>query len=327
MMETMRPFIGHASALREVQESFATGRMPHAWLIAGIEGIGKRALAKHIAQFVLTGGSNKLGSPDPSLPATKLVEAETHPDLLIVERPEDGKTGALKKNIPVETVLNVGGFLHKTATYGGGRVVIVNEAHTLNRFGQNAILKIVEEPPPRSFILLTVTTPGLLLPTIRSRSRILALEPLHDNELRALMDIAAPQATPENIQTAMALCGGSLGFALKILRTDILPLYKEMIALIDTLPALDVAQLHKLGEAIARKTDQESFEALTALLIERLRQTAREQAAQNGQAPVALALWEKTRATFAAAESSNLDHKVAFLNAIADLRAAMNEAS
>jgi DNA polymerase-3 subunit delta' len=317
------PFIGHAPALREVQESFASGRMPHAWLIAGIEGIGKAALAKHIAQFVLGNGAGELGKPNPEQRVAKLTEAETHPDLLIIRRERDEKTGALRNVIPVDDILKVAQFFHKTAVDSGWRVVIVDEAHTLNRHGQNAILKIVEEPPERALILLTATTPGILLPTIRSRARLLQLSPLGAEDMRELLHTSAPQASAEDINAVIGLSGGSVGFALKILRAEALPLYREMLVILDAMPDLDIARVHKLADQVARKADQESFEVLSALLIERLRAAAENEARHGKNVDVALRLWDKTRATFAAAEFANLDRKLAFINAMSDIRAGM----
>ncbi len=317
MTETALPFVGHKSALREVTEALGSGRMPHAWLIAGVEGIGKAAFAKHISQLVLCQKDKDS--------AAKLVASEAHPDLLFVRREIDEKTGTLKNTIPVEKILTVAPFLHKTAAHNGWRVVIVDEAHTLNRFGQNAILKIVEEPPPRALILLTVTTPGILLPTIRSRARTLQLLPLSYDEMRAVLAANASKHPPDDIDTAVQLSGGSVGFAFKILRTETLPLYRELLSILDALPEMDVARMHKLADQIARKSDAESFEALSALFIERLRKAAHDEASErpSARADMALKIWDKTRAAFATAEAANLDKKLTFINAICDIRALM----
>ena len=314
--------VGHDAAMRDIQAAFESGRMHHAWLIAGIEGIGKATLAKHIAQFVLANGQGRLGHIDPEHRVAKLVEAETHPDLLIIRRPTDEKTGEQRNIIPVDDVLKVATFLHKTATHGGWRVVIIDEAHTLNRNGQNAILKIVEEPPPRTLILITVTTPGALLPTIRSRARTMYLAPLDAPHMRTILHRAAPQVSPEDITALIDLSGGSIGFALKILSSEALPLYREMLAILDAMPQLDIARLHKLADQIARKADSESFEVLTGLLVERLRMATHVEAQHGGQVGLTLQIWDKTRATLDAAEHGNLDRKLAFINAISDIRAA-----
>jgi len=316
--------VGHDAAMREIQAAFGSGRMHHAWLIAGIEGIGKATLAKHIAQFVMANGQGELGRTDPNQREAKLVEAETHPDLLIIRRPIDEKTGEQKSIIPVDDALKVATFLHKTATHGGWRVVLIDEAHTLNRNGQNAILKIVEEPPPRTLILLTVTTPGALLPTIRSRARLLELAPLDASYMRAILQRDAPQLAAEDITALTDLSGGSIGFALKILQTEALPLYREMLSILDAMPQMDVPRLHKLADQIARKSDADSFDVLTTLLIDRLRMAAHSEALKpDGQVPLALKIWDKTRTTLATAEHANLDRKLAFINAMSDIRAAI----
>ncbi|MDR3449103.1 MAG: DNA polymerase III subunit delta' [Alphaproteobacteria bacterium] len=321
MSEAGFHLVGHDDAMREVQTAFLSGRMHHAWLIAGIEGIGKATLCKHIAQWVLAGGQGDLGKLDPQHRVARLVEAETHPDMLIVRRPTDEKTGEMKNIIPVDDARKVALFLHKTATQDGWRVVIIDEAQALNRQAQNAILKIVEEPPPKTLILITVTTPAILLPTIRSRCRVLQLAPLEVPHMRTILHRAAVSLPQADIDTLIELSGGSIGFALKILDSECLPLYREMLQILDAMPQMDVARVHKLADQIARKADAESFEVLTALLIDRLRQATHEQVASKGRVDTALHLWDKTRATLAAADYANLDKKLAFINAMSDIRA------
>lgn len=312
MTETAFHLVGHDEAMREIKTAFASGRMHHAWLLTGIEGIGKATLAKHIAGFVLAG-------------AEKLVAAETHPDMLIIRRPTDDKTGEQKNIIPVDEALKVSTFLRKTATHGGWRVVIIDDAHALNRNAQNAILKIIEEPPPRTLILITVTTPGALLPTIRSRCRVLPLAPLEPAHMHTILHTSAPQLSTDDAKALIDLSGGSIGFALKILRSEVLPLYRETLAILDGLPQLDVARLHKLADQIARKADAESFDVLTALLTDRLRRAVHDEATATpvGRVDLALQLWDKTRATFAVADRAHLDRKLAFINAVTDIRAAV----
>lgn len=315
--------IGHDEAIRQIGEAFASGRMHHAWLIAGIEGIGKATLAYHIANFVLSGGQNPPGKLDLNHPAGKLIRAEAHPDMLVVRRTPNEK-GEMRNVIVVEDALKIAAFLHKTATHSGWRVVIVDEAHVLNRFGQNAILKILEEPPARTLIVITTTAPGALLPTIRSRCRLLPLAPLDDAHMKTILARMQPDLPEEDVKRLIALAGGSIGFALKIVRTETLPLYEELLGLLGAMPELDIARLHKLADQIGRKADAESFEVITALLVDHLRQLVRSQAlAGQKELDRPLQLWDKTRATFALADSANLDHKLAFINAISDIRRAI----
>jgi DNA polymerase-3 subunit delta' len=315
--------IGHDEAMRQVAEAFASSRMHHAWLLTGIEGIGKTTLAYHIAQHVLSSGQNALGKIDMNHRVAKLIAAEAHPDMLVVRRATDDKTGELRNVIVVDDALKIASFLHKTSTHGGWRVVIIDEAHALNRHGQNAILKILEEPPARVLILITATTPGALLPTIRSRCRVLQLAPLDDAHMKTILARSGPELASSDIDRLIRLSGGSIGFALKILRTETLPLYEELLSLLRDLPKLDTTRLHKLADQISRKADAESFDVIRALLIDHLREIAREQASSGSDGRVInlrIQLWDKVRATFAMADTGNLDRKLAFINAVGEIR-------
>lgn len=320
--------IGHDDALRQVAEAFASGRMHHAWLISGIEGIGKATTAWHIAQHVLSNGENPLGNINFKHRMAKLVLAGAHPDMLAIQRAFNDK-GEQRDVIVVEDALKLASFLHKTATHDGWRVVIIDEAHALNRHGQNAILKILEEPPARALIIMTATSPGALLPTIRSRCRHLPLEPLSVASMKVILDRFAPGLQGEELEELVKLSGGSAGFALKIINTETLPLFDELLRLLGEIPKLDVVRLHKLADKIGRKADAESFHVITTLLTDLLRQTARAQAGGEGakteplppmQLDRALQLWDKTSATFALADNANLDKKLAFVNAVTEIR-------
>lgn len=319
--------IGHDEALRQVAEAFASGRMHHAWMICGIEGIGKTTLAYHIAHHVLSGGKNSLGNLDMQHRAAKLITAEAHPDMLVVRRATDEKTGELRNVIVVDDALKVASFLHKTSTHGGWRVVIIDEAHALNRHGQNAILKILEEPPAHVLILITVTTPGALLPTIRSRCRVVSLSPLDEARMKIILARTQPSLSDEEAQRLISLSGGSIGFALKILRAGALPLYEELLELLRAGGGLDMARLHKLADQIGRKADADSFDVVTTLLMEYVRQAIHAEAESSAPHPYLerkLKLWDKVQMTFDTAAHANLDRKLAFINAVGDIRAAMS---
>jgi DNA polymerase-3 subunit delta' len=192
----------------------------------------------------------------------------------------------------------------------------------LNRFAQNAILKILEEPPARAIILMVATTPGSLLPTIRSRCRILPLAPLDNAHIKTILTKLAPKVTEPDLVHIIGLAGGSVGFALKIIRTETLPLYDELLAILDAGSNLDMARLHKLADQISRKADTESFEVVTMLLLSHLREATRT-AALSGEEKMLLdrrvQLWEKVRNIFAMAESANLDRKLAFINVVSEI--------
>ncbi len=326
--------IGHDVAKKQIEEVFDSGRMHHAWILTGPEGIGKASLAYHIAHLVLSGGANRFTKFNPQSPDARQIMAESHPDLFILRRPVDEKTGKIKESIPVEEARKLSGFLRLTASrVGGCRVAIVDEAHLMNRNAQNAILKMIEEPPSGAVIVLTATTVGMLLPTIRSRCRLLPLAPLRPNEMEVVLARLGTDL-PEGAEKArlLELSGGSVGLALKILESEALAFFEEALDLLKTLPDLDMPRLHRLGDLMGKKADAESFKIVTELLVETLRKAVRAAAlgqrddfglaaklAPAGRLDKALEVWENMRETFAMANGANLDNKLALIAAMTAL--------
>ena len=175
--------LGHRDAEATILEAIRAGRMHHAWLITGPEGVGKATLAYRFARRLLA-GQPRDPAAEPSLalepadPVFRRVAAGSHADLLTIERMFNEKTKRMRTQIAVEDVRTINGFMSLTPAEGGWRVVIVDGAEELNQASANALLKILEEPPPRAILLLVCAAPGRLLPTIRSRCRRLRLTPL-----------------------------------------------------------------------------------------------------------------------------------------------------
>jgi len=184
------PFLfGHAAAEKEFAAARHAGRLHHAWLITGADGIGKATLAYRLARSLLT----LSGDPnDRANPSFRRVARETHADLLTVTREWDDKRKRQRTEIVIDGARDVAGFLRLTPAEGGWRVVIVDGAEHLNRNAANAILKVLEEPPARAILLLTCATPGRLLPTIRSRCRRLRLEPLDAEAMAQALAVVLP---------------------------------------------------------------------------------------------------------------------------------------
>ncbi|RAI30456.1 DNA polymerase III subunit delta', partial [Rhodoplanes elegans] len=186
--------VGHAAAEQTLLAAYKSGRVPHAWLIGGPAGIGKATLVYRFARFVLA-------HPDPASPAVQAatslalpsdhpvvrrVAADTEGALLALERTPGEKSETVRTVITVDQVRETVGFFGATATGGGWRICVVDAAEELKYpEGANALLKILEEPPRRALLLLVSHSPGRLLPTIRSRCRMLALRPLSAPEVAA----------------------------------------------------------------------------------------------------------------------------------------------
>ena len=258
---------GHVETEHAFLDAYRGGRMPHAWLIGGARGIGKATLAYRMTRFVFAHpdplspavqNAESLALPADN-PAVRRVAAQGHSDLLALERVEDDK-GKLRTVIQVNDVRRTIGFFGSTAGEGGWRVCIVDSADELNAAGANALLKILEEPPAKSLLLVVSHAPGRLLPTIRSRCRRLALRPLSAEDVaRALADALKRDAGEADIKAAATASDGSVARALDLLGGSALKVREQVNTLLSALPAVNPRDLHALGDALGR--DEGAFAA------------------------------------------------------------------
>jgi DNA polymerase-3 subunit delta' len=311
--ETLQWF-GHEGAERALLEAYRGGRMPHAWLIGGPAGIGKATLAYRMARFLLA-------HPDPAaqavqsarslaLPAdhrtVRQVAAQGHPDLLVLER-RPGESGALRTVITVEDVRRLVPFLGSTAGEAGWRVVVVDAADELNAAGANALLKLVEEPPPRSVFLIVSHAPGRLLATIRSRCRRLLLRPLDAADVvRAAATALGRDPSDAALSRAAPAAEGSVARAIALTEGPLLTLRERVIELLARLPALDARALHGLGESLERadRVVLATFvDVVRDWLSQRLSAASKPAAARLAQA------WDDINRTARDVETYNLERK------------------
>lgn len=261
---------GHEETEKALLEAWQSGRLPHAMILAGPEGIGKATLAYRLARFVLAqGGAAGSGAAglfgaetaphDLSVPEKdavfRRVASGGHADLLVIERGFDDKKGRMKTSISAEDARQITPFMRKTAGEGGWRVVIVDGAEDLNVFSQNALLKILEEPPPRALLILTTTQPGRLLPTTRSRCRLFHLHPLSDKTVADLVDRQIQGLSPQEKDMLVRVAEGSIGRALSFHADGGVDLYKQLLAVAENLPDLDMLRVHDLADKLGRGND------------------------------------------------------------------------
>lgn len=345
---------GHGEAEQALLAAWNSGRLPHAWLIGGPPGIGKATLAFRFARFALANGgqggdAGLFGAPeppaslrlDPQHPVFRRVASAGHADLLTVERQMDEKRDRMKRDIAVDDVRKIAPFLRRTSAEDGWRVAIIDGADRMNTAGLNAILKILEEPPPGALLLLVSDNPGGMLPTIRSRCRKLALNPLHESTVIGLLAQHRPDLGDDDRAALARLAEGSIGRAVALADAGGLGLYRELVGLLATLPKLDTAAAHAFGDKLTRKQDDGLYETATDLLVWWLARFARALARGAWPAEVVpgeaalmtrlanargldrwVEVWEKIGRLFARAESANLDRKQVVLNALATLEAA-----
>lgn len=245
-----QPLIGHQAQIARVEESFASGKMHHAWLLTGPTGVGKSVFARHLAAAIIAhddGQAGFFGDEAPftmqiseTNPAMRQVMQMAHPDYLYLApiQDEKNKSGAIK----VEQIRElVPFFSHKSAT-GGWRVAVIDNLDAVNVQGANAMLKIVEEPPEKAIIILIARSAGSVLPTIRSRCRELRFQSLTADEQLLLLQGFLPEADAEALRQLGLFSGGSMGYALEVAQTDALDLY-EASCLILAKPQSDASQL------------------------------------------------------------------------------------
>ncbi len=254
----MTLFAGHDAAWAEWLEALDSKRLHHAWLLAGSKGLGKGQFARQAAARLVA----EPGLHQPDWPV--------HPDIIVLdhlplndaeeEKKAEGKPFQTKRNVTIDQVRRMQHRLTTRPTLGSSRVVIIDPADDLEKNAANALLKSLEEPPVGTFFLLVAHRPGRLLPTIRSRCRVLRFAPLSDGEVEKILRESVPEADPATRAAALAAADGSPGAALEFVAQDLGKLHAVMLRLIaegDDHFALRGA----LAEEIGARPDRERLAA------------------------------------------------------------------
>lgn len=332
---------GHKAAAAEFAAALRTGRMHHAWLLSGPQGIGKATLAFRMARAVLKHGAGSGVTDDlaisPEDPVFRKIAALSHPDFLLLRRPAD-KSGRIQGVLPVEEIRKAANFFALSAGEGGWRVCVIDSADDMNISAANALLKMLEEPPRDAMILLISHAPGRLLPTIRSRCRKLSLRPLDETALAEVVAPYFPELSGDDYRLVARLSEGSPGRALALAQEDGLRLYREMTGLLLSLPAMSVPALHAFADRLARPAAEQNYETLMRLLTAWLARMIRDAAAGgafedwvSGEAALMRRLmdaatleqwavvWENTGNLLRRADSVNLGRKQVILSIFSSL--------
>lgn len=292
--QTERLF-GQATAEAEFLDAVRSGQLHHGWLVTGPQGVGKATFAWQMARRLLVDGlASSDALPGPDHPVSRHMLALSEPRLALLRRPVDPQKKTLSKTIPVDTVRGLGRFFGLSAPDGGWRVVIVDSIDDMQAAGANALLKLLEEPPPRSVMFLISHQPARLLPTIRSRCRHLRCAPLGPDDLaRALqatgMDISASDALS-------VLAAGSVGEAARLSTLGGLALYADIISLLSTLPRIDRKALSALADKAVGRDAEDTYALLRRLVPLCLSHMARHaivETTANGHPPEASALFRR----------------------------------
>lgn len=325
-------FIGHRAGENAFIEGLTSGRLHHAWLIGGPQGIGKATLAYRVARYLLARGARAPQPGEglaigPEQGASKQVSALSHPNLVVLRRVASPEKKTVSSIIPVEVVRRGMSLFETTAADGGYRICIVDSAEDLNANSANALLKLVEEPPPQSIFLIVSHAPQRLLPTIRSRCRRLSLSPLADTEVRQVIEgLGEPfaSAAPATLQAALAHGEGSVRKTLEMLDEGRATLIGRVHGLLDDLPRVDTKRVLALADTLAQRDAAPEFE----LAMECVESWISKKLHQSVAVPVAnlarlVEVCDKLRQTIREVDIYNLDRKPLVLALFDDLAATL----
>ena len=321
-----RALLGHQHAERRMRQAFESGKLHHAWLISGPKGIGKASLAYRFAGYVLSGAQSLTEdlSVNPDSRAAHWLASRSHPDLFVLERNWDGTTKKLKSELAVDDARQLSEFFGLTAGSGGWRVAIIDAADDLNNASANALLKVIEEPPPKCILLLVCNQPGRLLRTIRSRCMRIDLAPLSLEEtLRVLTGLPLDEApSRQDMEVAAKLAGGSPGRGLELLNST----GARSFAAFQAMAHMTSASLVEFGNRFGSRTSTaDDFEIFFGLLESWIGGQARKAGLAGGgpgMADAYVAISHSIRQT----NALNLDRRQAVINALSLINEAMKSA-
>lgn len=253
--------------------------VPHAFIFSGIKGVGKATFAYRLARYLLKYGKTQESGPslfgddapielpssmdmEPDDAVFRRVASGGHPDLISLSLLEG------KKSLDVAQIRKVEPFLRKKASEDGGwRIVIVDDADTMNNSSQNALLKILEEPPSQALIILISHNSGSFLPTIHSRCRTISIKPPEFETFADLLRKQDSHISLSDLKTLYEYSSGSIGKSLQFLDFGGLELLQEIIDILQTFPQADFEKVHLFSERFSRNTKDEAWANFCDLFI------------------------------------------------------------
>lgn len=342
--ESCASLLGQEAQEAAFLEAEKSGFMHHAWLLTGTKGVGKASFAWLAAKYLLVGkdaGSHdllgddpKTLSVDPHAPAIRRISEGNHPNLLVLQREPDPKTGKIRKDIPVDAVRRLSAFYSQTANEEGRRICLIDSVDDLNTNAANALLKILEEPPADAVFFLVSHSSGRLLPTIRSRCRQLTFGSLSIETISKLCTELLDRGTPD--PAILSLAEGSVGMALALHHGGLSDMMATIAAALSGPASSFQSGQHRLAEKCASVKDQMMAEQLIALFRAELSRAVIALARQrpsgtllsdalysslsNHSLESALALCEKVSRRAQLSQALNLDRKLFWLLTLGDAR-------
>ena len=267
-----KKLIGHNTQKLCFLNSYISKRLPQCWLLAGDKGVGKATFAWSIAKFLLTTnqeptdikldyGSNidAILAPHDKGTLTRIISGSEQ-RIYVVRRGYNEKRKAFFKNISIDDIRNLQSYCSLSIADGGRRVIIIDSADDLNTNACNALLKLLEEPPKNTLFLLISHRPNLLLPTLQSRCQKLLFSALGQNDLRAVLTTIGWEINPSKEVSLSILSNGSPGVACRLINSNCINLYEDILNLASTLPSLNTKKAMQLSQNYFAKPKPNEFE-------------------------------------------------------------------
>lgn len=334
-------WLGDTASERTLLDAYRSDRIHHAWLVCGPKGIGKATLAYRFARFVLAhpdpmaeevAAANDLAIP-PDHPVFRKVAARAHPNLLVLQRAYNDDRKRFYTELTVDEIRRTVAFFGSTAGEPGWRIAVVDPADDMNINAANALLKNLEEPPPRSLFLIVCHAPGRLLPTIRSRCRRLNIRPLAAETIeQAIADKLRDEIAQDGdgLSLATSLSEGSLRRSIHLIEGGGIEIYRDLAQILATAPSVDVEAVHALATKVSARDADEVFEAFLDAIHAWLDRRVRREGEPDELAPIAPAVeqapleswaevWENVRRSSTLVDALNLDRKQAALSILMTL--------
>jgi DNA polymerase-3 subunit delta' len=262
-------FYGHEAQSNWFLESWKLNRLPHGLLLVGPSGLGKATFAFRVARSLLgfpevSADLHELGLPFEH-PVFRRIASGGHGDLLVIE-PEATQDGQSSKEINVELLRSVKHFLSQTPLEGGWRVVIIDGE--MNRHAANALLKVLEEPPAKTLLMILTESLGRVIPTIRSRCQKLIFGALNDQEVAKSISRIFPKVSPLDLKVIIELAEGRPGRALQLYEAGGADVYRELIEALNAIHPFSLSKIHGFCQKYAAKQKKEEGMNLFVLVGE-----------------------------------------------------------
>lgn len=260
--------VGQDRAVEQFSAAWSGRKLHHAWLLAGPRGVGKGTFTRAAARRVLADAAGppvdlpRLETPNDHR-IVRLVEAGSHPDMRWLKR-ELNEKGNLNRNIKVDQIRGLGEFMSLSAALSQWRVVVVDSADDLEKSAANALLKMLEEPPPNTLFFLVSHAPGRLLPTIRSRCRLLHFEALGDDAMTSILAKQSPDLSESERRRIVGMSFGSAGRALAFAELGLAKLEEAALAILRQGDPTN-ARRSELASELGKKASAERYAAFLEL--------------------------------------------------------------